>query len=468
MPTPGTLPRRNLYLRHLYTSNLLIYLKGIPKRLTSQYLPCVIYLLGKYRGLSVMVAPIKRDFSNIEPRDARGRQLAAQMKLSRRGHLWLVPSQASNIKYAVDITGETPFCTCPDFETRRRPCKHIYAVEHVIRGETLPDGTTTYTESVKVTYTQEWPAYNQAQRDEKREFMRLLYDLCQLVPQPVQTFGRPRLSLGDMVFSSALKVYSTVSGRRFMGDLDTAFEKGYIAKTPHYNSVFGYMENPELTPILKGLVELSATPLKAVESSFAIDSSGFSTSRFDRWFDEKWGKQKSKRQWVKAHLMCGVKTNVVTSVEITPSNANDSPYLPQLVDSTAQRFDLAEVSADKAYLSNRNFAAINKYGATGFIPFKVNTLGTGTPLWEQMYHYFMMNRESYLEHYHKRSNVESTFSMVKAKFGDSIRSKTDTGQTNEVLLKVLCHNICCLILAIYELNINPTFWAESPFAQKVL
>lgn len=99
---------------------------------------------------------------------------------------------------------------------------------------------------------------------------------------------------------------------------------------------------------------------------------------------------------------------------------------------------------------------------------KVNTLGTGTPLWEQMYHYFMMNRDSYLEHYHKRSNVESTFSMVKAKFGDSIRSKTDVGQTNEILLKVLCHNICCLILAIYELNINPTFWSESSFAQKVL
>lgn len=58
--------------------------------------------------------------------------------------------------------------------------------------------------------------------------------------------------------------------------------------------------------------------------------------------------------------------------------------------------------------------------------------------------------------------------MVKAKFGDSIRSKVWEGQVNEILLKVLCHNICCLIAAIYELGINPTFWAESPFAQEVL
>jgi hypothetical protein len=28
---------------------------------------------------------------------------------------------------------------------------------------------------------------------------------------------------------------------------------------------------------------------------------------------------------------------------------------------------------------------------------------------------------------------------------------------NEALCKVLCHNICCLILAMYELGITPAF-----------
>jgi hypothetical protein len=37
---------------------------------------------------------------------------------------------------------------------------------------------------------------------------------------------------------------------------------------------------------------------------------------------------------------------------------------------------------------------------------------------------------------------------------------------NEVLAKILCHNICCLISAIYELGIAPTFWTESPVIQK--
>ena len=68
----------------------------------------------------------------------------------------------------------------------------------------------------------------------------------------------------------------------------------------------------------------------------------------------------------------------------------------------------------------------------------------------------------YLKHYHKRSNVESTFSMIKAKFGDSLRSKTDTAIANEALAKVLCHNVCCLIQSHHELGIEPVFWEDEP------
>ena len=77
-----------------------------------------------------------------------------------------------------------------------------------------------------------------------------------------------------------------------------------------------------------------------------------------------------------------------------------------------------------------------------------------------MYGYFQFRREEFLAHYHKRSNVESTFSMVKAKFRDHVRSKTDTAMKNEVLCKVLCHNICCVIQAQCELGIEAKFWDE--------
>ncbi len=56
--------------------------------------------------------------------------------------------------------------------------------------------------------------------------------------------------------------------------------------------------------------------------------------------------------------------------------------------------------------------------------------------------------------------METTFSMIKSKFGDALRSKTERAQINEALCKVLCHNICCLIQSMYELNLRPKFWKE--------
>ena len=77
-------------------------------------------------------------------------------------------------------------------------------------------------------------------------------------------------------------------------------------------------------------------------------------------------------------------------------------------------------------------------------------------MWRRLYAYLMLNEEDWKAHYHKRSNVETTFSMVKGKFGDSLRSKSDTGQINEMLLKFLCHNICVLIQEMHELGITPS------------
>jgi len=65
-------------------------------------------------------------------------------------------------------------------------------------------------------------------------------------------------------------------------------------------------------------------------------------------------------------------------------------------------------------------------------------------------------------HYHKRSNVESTFSAVKRKFGHNVMSQTDTAMANEVLCKFLCHNLTCLIQEQETLGIVPVFWKDEP------
>ncbi len=191
-----------------------------------------------------------------------------------------------------------------------------------------------------------------------------------------------------------MKVYTGFSARRFDSDVRDANRKGFISVKPAFNMVNRYIANPDLRPVITDLIERSAQPLNVVESTFAVDSSGFSTCRFDRWFDTKWGKEKSHRQWLKAHIVTGTQTNIITSVEVTPNNTADSPMMPGLLDNTAERFTMAEVSADKAYLSDANLRHIERHGAAPFIPFKSNTTGQGSPMWKRLYAYFTLNEES--------------------------------------------------------------------------
>jgi transposase len=88
--------------------------------------------------------------------------------------------------------------------------------------------------------------------------------------------------------------------------------------------------------------------------------------------------------------------------------------------------------------------------------FKANATGGRGGIFKKMFHYFQFKREEFLTHYHQRSNIESTVMMIKTKFGDAVRSKSEVAAKNEVLCKVLCHNICCLISAMYELGVEPT------------
>jgi Transposase DDE domain len=75
-----------------------------------------------------------------------------------------------------------------------------------------------------------------------------------------------------------------------------------------------------------------------------------------------------------ASLMCGVNTKTVTSGEVSGWTAHDTNYFVPLVERTAGNFQLGDVLADKAYLSHKNFKAVEELGGTPFVPFKKNTL----------------------------------------------------------------------------------------------
>ena len=405
----------------------------------------------------------------VEAREAKAIELADRGRVVRNGDKWLVFSLNSSERY--EVTLKPLSCTCPDFETTNEACKHALAARISLSREGCDFRTEAKPEHPPVqwprpTYKQDWSSYNLAQQEEKAEFRRLLADLCSNLPEPTSQKGtkggKPPARLSDTIFATVYKIYSGVSGRRFATDLREAQEQGYVSQALSHSKIAKCLEDKETTAVLIDLIQASALPFAAIEDEFAVDSSGFSSCKFDRWYDEKWGRMMSKHSWVKVHVMCGTTTHVVTSVIISDKNSNDSPHFPPLVRTTAKSFTIRQASADKAYVGNENFQTVADCGGTAYIGFKTNATGGVGGIYEQMYHLFCLKKDEYLSHYHRRSNIESLFSAVKRLFGDSVRSKNDTAKKNEVHGKLLAYNITLLVHAIYELGLEPKLATKNP------
>jgi transposase len=412
----------------------------------------------------------------MQTRQIRGLEIVSQSErqITWNETFWAVPSQTSGKTYAVTLN--PPFCTCPDYKKTVVKCKHIFAVEYHIAKESgamLPEVPE---RKPKKTYKQDWPAYTQAQVNEKSKFLELLFALCEGIEDAPQHMGRPRIPLADRIFATVFKVYECRSGRRFMSDLREARQRNYLSQMPHFNSISRYIESEDMTPYLKRLIVESSLPLKEVEWDFAVDSSGFSTGIYKKWDEAKWGSARvvygekqpnevNKKDWLKAHVMCGVKTNIVTSVEISDAHAGDSPRFRPLVEKTAEGFPIQSVAADKAYSAEKNLNLVLLNGGQPYIAFRSNATARNRrsgSTWKRLFLQYQYNQEAFMNHYHKRSNVETTFSMIKRKFGERLRTKTETAQKNELLCKILCHNLCVVIQSMYELGITVAFREDTP------
>jgi len=410
--------------------------------------------------------------TTTDAREERGRQLASTAQIRRVGRRWAVPSQTSaSERYLVDVEGAT--CTCPDYElhgqSRQRQCKHQHAVLFWIAWgrDVGEDGSVTETVTLKrKTYPRPWRQVNAAAVHEREYVERLLAALCAGIPQPARKPGpgRKPLPIADLVFACVLKVFLAMSNRRAQSDLRESAARGNVRTVGHFNAISDFLAEPSSTEILTSLVEQSAAPLCMIENGqYAIDSTGFSTVTYDRWFDQKHGKLNARHEWVKLHVMVGTVTKAITSARVT--SEGDCPQLPALFERTRAHHDVREVSADKAYSSVDNHNVLETFGVEVFIPFKVNAVvNPRAPVWSRHLVEFQLHQERFLEHYHRRSNVETVFAMMKARFGASVASRLPTARANETLARCIAHNLVCVTRSIFIAGLAPVFWQDAPAA----
>lgn len=337
--------------------------------------------------------------------------------------------------------------------------------------------------------SRDWRAYNAAQTNEATEFRAILGHLADLISVVAAEFQGPRqrggqpYPLGKVFFAVVEKAHSGLSSRRYEGLLKLSAKYGFVRNAPgwtsdgfdwgsmaeseavvipQFNTVERYLRCQWLTPLLLEMLTLIACPLREIEDVFAVDGTGWSTRWYGCWQDNKEAPDAEKQQWVKLHLVSGVKSNIIARAAISPGNHHDSPYFKGLMREVYKHFDVRRVLADLGYSSRDNNALEGELGAEVRIPFKSNTrppVDDGSE-WSNNLALLLNDPEKFFSEYHKRSNVESTNGAVKVTQPQKLRCRSFEAQVNEVLAIMVAYNLRVLAREVWVSKLEPDLESE--------
>ena len=307
----------------------------------------------------------------------------------------------------------------------------------------------------------DWSAYTRGQKNEFEYFGYYLKGLLDSIveEETEPKIGRPSISLKDGLFCMIDRAHHNLSWRRYHSLAIDAYQKGFVSYAPEPNTMSQFSKRKDITEILATLLAISATPLASVERHFAVDSSGFRTTTYSDWFSEKHN-VKMKNVWKKMHIVVGTRTNVIAALRITDGYGSDTKQFPALMKDIEERFNVVIVSGDKGYTSRENYKIADEMGIQLYAPFKKNTRvppSNEFSAWKRAYEYASEHPDEFSAVYHKRSNVETTFSSIKQKLGETINARNEIGQINELYCKAIAYNIGILIMMSSVLGIIPEF-----------
>lgn len=315
----------------------------------------------------------------------------------------------------------------------------------------------------KKRYHRDESLYNCIQENEVLIFLKFLPLAANWVASNKtlwQGTGRPPRNLEEILICLAVKQYFGFSLRRSIGLIKLMKLAGFVhLDPPCFKTLDNYQRNPAIRPYMKEMLEITSIPTRLIEEFFATDSTGVATSCFSTWYSIRTRKKGKKRDHLMVHVSTGTKLNIVTALDVSVERGRDNLYFREHVKRTANNFKVKEWSGDAVYLCRDNCEAVGKVGGEPWFKLKSNVTSKprGSFRWKRMVKGFRDRSEEAAKKYHRRSNVESTISAKKRKFGSFVRSKEDISKENEETLSWVAYNFTILGRALYEYGIMPEF-----------
>lgn len=428
------------------------------------------------------------DTTTIDPplsaRAKRGRAIAqAKKSFEMFGTKYLVPSESrKGTVYPVDAIAQR--CPCLDWEANGGGdlafrCKHLWAVhfaEQIANGVDLGPEEPPRTRKKKDPRNwkkRDWKAINKCRTLIPRlgpQLLAELFDGAGLPQPPCGKRGAPPVSDRDILLSAALREWEGATAGEAVVAIEGFCERGIIrlARLPAYNTLLERFARPALMPYLHKILAASALPLLPFERGISADGTAFGSSIYDQFYAEKHvpslRRPPTKRHsWMGAMIAWGVDTHVIVCAQPTVKNPDggEARMVPELIRrARANGCRFTAWYGDAAHLAEECANAVEEAGASFYVDFKRGVTGrTERGALQRVYNQMAANPEEYRRLYEKGHPLcETGNSMIKERFGPRMRSRKPDAQHAEFMLRAICHNVACLVMAVKELGIEPKYW----------
>jgi hypothetical protein len=452
--------------------------------------------------------------------------------VARGGGVFSVPSQSTaGAHYVVEFHENLEVsCSCLDWKSRRRRrrCKHGDAVVLTLEalgitwqdagaGEVLPAINTT---SEQLASFEQLTDYQGARRNpvvhpkfpigeakfrtrQKRaartmpeRLPRMLFELLEQERLESATpWHRPKLlALHQRAFCVLMRVFENRPYADVCHSLVNWQQRGLLPASPGVNTLCAYFRDSELDALLKRLVRRIARVVRNLEYAAVLDSSSFSTLLSANYRDSDRGKRiyRVNNRWLKAHVIAGPTTNVVSSIIITwnkrgPQDDKSNPtadvkfFMQLLRDTIELGWNLKFVAADKGYFDEDHYTIpMRELGIKVFIPFKRNTNATGKSAeMIEMLELYDKDPDGFDAPYNSvRPKIEGIFSATKRSTGASLWSRGEMipegasdeefltvgiARKNELMAKFIIHSLRQLVMleCLHDEEVN--FYVDRAF-----
>lgn len=240
--------------------------------------------------------------------------------------------------------------------------------------------------------------------------------------------------------------YNGMSYRRAQSDLKRMYSEGLIQSIPPRSTLNDYSNNENTKFLIEKLIQVSSLFFTDNEDTLIVDSTWFGQRMYTGGYKKVYDKKNASLQKVrKLHICCAKNSKIITCAIATSGTNHDSPYLEKLISSPMKNgFKVKTLLADAGYSGKNNYALCQNLGIFNvFIDFKKNASikRAKSSIWKEKLKLYKEQKEIWNQTYRFRVLVEGVFSVMKKKHLNYLRSRKETAQDVEVLLKALVYNL---------------------------